>query len=1472
MRFYETYLLGKEQIENRKSVIVTSETQLRCLGYKLYDVTEFAFDTETNTVDWCNADNPYFKIVGISISFGINDSYYIPIGHRFDPTPQLPLKTIVRHLRPAFERTDVTIVGHNIKYDMHVMKRIGIEIKTPYIFDTMIASWLCNENVDKGLKPNVLRIFNHQMEKFNDVVATVPKEIKKKAGLKANQKATFDLTMIGDSANYATEDAFFTFMLYLHYLEELEITGMTKIYYKMYPPFIRILYDMEERGITIDKEACAEMNEKMQEDIEDLEYQMLELVGVDFDINSSQQLAQLLFGYDGFKTVNQDLLDVNFGFPVQSRTAKGVPQTNNATLVAISRMEYKNSNKIMGVKFCNMLLKYKELSKLKTFTQKFLEVCYPDGKIHCSFNPVGCVTGETLIPTTQGLLPIQSISPHLRDDEKDYKKLGICNRYLNIEETNYIIKFENEDTTKITTEFGNYLEGSNIHPVLCTKYHSIKNNSKYRRLKGTEELEEWKRLQDVTLEDRIVMKIGHNTFSHTYVELPKHGILPNLVTEDLAEFLGIYYADGSLHDNNGTFSVRITNKDEDVIQRVHELSQKLFGVESKTYDEPRKHSKTTYITSIKLKDMESMYQMQRGCINKIIPNFILQSPKSVITSFIKGMTLDSHIIKEKDKTYLKLTVSNEITARYLQDILFNIGIVSYMKHADLNKSQNVYQLRVYNSELIKFKEEIGFIQSYKQETWVKHSTQNHYSRKGNIIYAKVKKIEQGKQDVYDFNVPVTHSFISGSFISHNTDSGRISCQAPNLMQIPNAGEDDRYNIRSLFVGDLNDYDQEDIISCDYSNLEVRVMAHFSKDEGLLNAFEHKVDLHGNTAKLMFRLDCDANEVKKKYPKFRKMGKVIAFLLQYGGSVMALESTLNSDGMLTEMLQELKEYKHKKDLPDTLAPFWGCKSTKEMAQSLMDLYFEAFPGIAKFMKRQKKYAHQHGKVYTVLGRERRLPQIQSSNFREVGYAERLALNAPIQGCQTYDTPILTTKGYKQISELDITKDVLVTHTGVTDNYNVYETGDKEVYKLTTLNTIQKVTLDHRFCVYDNGELIFKRLKELQPGDYIVNGNYNNVTCNNKDVSIHEYIGALIGDGNYSSRNAMRLCGGKDKLHYLHLLKSFVEEHLDYKLTLRQSSGSKGECYEFTTENKQFRELCRSNGLHNASKQDKIIPSWYLTSDVYIKCSLLRGLFNTDGGFSKECLNYTSKSQQVAYSVHLLLNSLGIRSRYKEQKNGVYRVFVELDSYAKFNELVGFKVESKQQRLLSVMDRHSTSYAPINLCKDVAQLTYDENLHLQGKDCALRRKLYTKGGSLSSCIHLLQLCTSSKAQQLLGLIKGITFTKIVTTEYLGVLPTMDIEIFTEDHSYIASGLLNHNSGADIMINAQINIARSERLKELGCKMLVQIHDELLFSCPKENCDEAIKEIRECMIYPFGRDKLLNLALDIGSAHGSSYACGH
>lgn len=166
------------------------------------------------------------------------------------------------------------------------------------------------------------------------------------------------------------------------------------------------------------------------------------------------------------------------------------------------------------------------------------------------------------------------------------------------------------------------------------------------------------------------------------------------------------------------------------------------------------------------------------------------------------------------------------------------------------------------------------------------------------------------------------------------------------------------------------------------------MAHFSKDKGLLEAFEKGVDLHGNTAKLMFRLDCDPNEVKKKYPNLRQQGKVIAFLLQYGGSAYTLCDDLNKYGELDEIARE--NYNNPK------SDFYGCKKAVDVAQRLMDLYFDAFGGIANFMRQQKKRAHRQGYVETILGRKRHLEGIWSSDPKEVSYNERLSINSPIQG--------------------------------------------------------------------------------------------------------------------------------------------------------------------------------------------------------------------------------------------------------------------------------------------------------------------------------------------------------------------------------------------------------------------------------------------------------------------------------------------
>ena len=126
-------------------VIVDNIKKLRKLAAQLENLEEWAFDTETNTLK-VYGYNKDFKCVGISISWGDYNNYYIPLGHirEEDWDRQLSLKQVVRYLRRPFEREDVRLIGHNIKFDMHVMARIGINIKTQDLYDTMIASWLCD--------------------------------------------------------------------------------------------------------------------------------------------------------------------------------------------------------------------------------------------------------------------------------------------------------------------------------------------------------------------------------------------------------------------------------------------------------------------------------------------------------------------------------------------------------------------------------------------------------------------------------------------------------------------------------------------------------------------------------------------------------------------------------------------------------------------------------------------------------------------------------------------------------------------------------------------------------------------------------------------------------------------------------------------------------------------------------------------------------------------------------------------------------------------------------------------------------------------------------------------------------------------------------------------------------------------------------------------------------------------------------
>jgi DNA polymerase-1 len=185
-------------------------------------------------------------------------------------------------------------------------------------------------------------------------------------------------------------------------------------------------------------------------------------------------------------------------------------------------------------------------------------------------------------------------------------------------------------------------------------------------------------------------------------------------------------------------------------------------------------------------------------------------------------------------------------------------------------------------------------------------------------------------------------------------TGRLSSADPNLQNIPVRNEEGR-RIRQAFIAP-EDYL---IVSADYSQIELRIMAHLSRDKGLLTAFAEGKDIHRATAAEVFGLPLDSVSSEQ-----RRSAKAINFGLIYGMSAFGLSRQLN--------------------IP------------RKESQKYMDLYFERYPGVREYMERTREQAKEQGYVETLEGRRLYLPDIKSSNAARRAGAERAAINAPMQG--------------------------------------------------------------------------------------------------------------------------------------------------------------------------------------------------------------------------------------------------------------------------------------------------------------------------------------------------------------------------------------------------------------------------------------------------------------------------------------------
>jgi DNA polymerase-1 len=185
-------------------------------------------------------------------------------------------------------------------------------------------------------------------------------------------------------------------------------------------------------------------------------------------------------------------------------------------------------------------------------------------------------------------------------------------------------------------------------------------------------------------------------------------------------------------------------------------------------------------------------------------------------------------------------------------------------------------------------------------------------------------------------------------------TGRLSSSDPNLQNIPIRTVEGR-RIREAFIAGPNKL----LVSADYSQIELRIMAHLSEDEGLVNAFTQGLDVHSATAAEIFGVP--EEEVSDEQ---RRAAKAINFGLIYGMSAYGLAKQINCE--------------------------------RGAAQAYMDRYFQRYPGVLRYMNETRAKAKQQGFVETVLGRRLWLPDISLSNAMRRQGAERAAINAPMQG--------------------------------------------------------------------------------------------------------------------------------------------------------------------------------------------------------------------------------------------------------------------------------------------------------------------------------------------------------------------------------------------------------------------------------------------------------------------------------------------
>ena len=343
----------RKNLSNTEHLYQSVETDMgrKLLLESLVKEKEVCFDTETTSLNALHSE-----LVGIAFSWEAGKGYYLSI-----PEEKEKALEILEPMKVFFENQEIKKIGHNLKYDLKVLKNYGINVKGQ-LFDTMVAHYLINPDM------------RHNMDILAETYLKYsPKSITELIGKKGINQRSMREVSIKDQTEYAVEDADITFQLKSHFEKEMIKTKTLELFSNVEIPLVEVLTDMECEGVNLDTKFLKGLSKVLLEDIKSLENLIHNEAGVDFNLASPKQLGSVLF--DELKLVEKP-----------KKTKTGQYSTSEDVLSSLAKEHKIISN----------ILDWRSLQKLQNTYVDALpnEINLKSGRIHTIYNQAVAATGR----------------------------------------------------------------------------------------------------------------------------------------------------------------------------------------------------------------------------------------------------------------------------------------------------------------------------------------------------------------------------------------------------------------------------------------------------------------------------------------------------------------------------------------------------------------------------------------------------------------------------------------------------------------------------------------------------------------------------------------------------------------------------------------------------------------------------------------------------------------------------------------------------------------------------------------------------------------------------------------------------------------------------------------------------------------------------------------------------------------------